>query len=135
MTRAEGKYATAAAGGRDLTRHMRVTDALFQAMVRHELHAQFGVQFSQREVTGQWDIIGIPEEAIGRFSRCREEGDDMLSALGFDRSAVSAAQARTRKLSRGSPSMLSSLRRSVHWSVTVKRSMRCRAHLGRGRRR
>lgn len=70
MARADdGKWATVAAGGRDLMRHTPAADQVVQALVRHELGEQLGARFGRSERTGLWELSGYSDEAIQQFSK------------------------------------------------------------------
>ncbi|PRZ34820.1 conjugative relaxase-like TrwC/TraI family protein [Antricoccus suffuscus] len=91
MTKADGKYGTVAAGGRDLIRHLPAADALYQALVRREMATRFGVQYARSERTRQWEIVGIPDATIRLFSKRSDEVGVMLRSMGMDEQTVSAA--------------------------------------------
>lgn len=95
MTRGQdGKWSTIAAGGRDLMRHVATLDHLFQALVRHELNVQFGIQFERNARTGLWETVGIPDHTLRRFSKRHSDIQQMLAKLGFDPATASRQQQR-----------------------------------------
>ncbi|MEU4807407.1 MobF family relaxase [Actinosynnema sp. NPDC023587] len=91
----DGKWRGIAAGGRDLMRHTHAIDAVTQAQIRHELHAEYGVEFTRSERTGQWALSHVPDAAISQFSKRHDQVMAALKRLGYDgNTGVSAAQAR-----------------------------------------
>ncbi|MFD7580964.1 AAA family ATPase [Kitasatospora sp. NPDC059817] len=80
----DGQWSTVAAGGRDLNRHARATQALMNARIRRELTDEFGITFRREERTGAWEIAAIPEATIRLFSKRDSQVRDLLTKLGID---------------------------------------------------
>ncbi|MEU8887319.1 MobF family relaxase [Streptomyces sp. NPDC048442] len=79
----DGQWSTMAAGGRDLHRHARATQAVMNARIRHELNNQYGVTFRRDERTGAWEIAAIPEPTIRLFSKRDGQVRELLGKLGI----------------------------------------------------
>lgn len=80
----DGQWSTVAAGGRDLHRHTRATQAVMNARVRRELNTRYGIRFRREERTGAWEIAAIPEATIRLFSKRDSQVREMLTKLGLD---------------------------------------------------
>ena len=90
----DGKWRTIGSGGRELMRHVATMGELQRALERRMLSEEFGFRFERDEVTGRWDLVGIPDEVKHAFSRRQaqvlaEAGD------GADTAAQRAAARRT----------------------------------------
>ncbi|MFG3259070.1 MobF family relaxase [Streptomyces sp. NPDC048172] len=98
---ADGKWSTVAAGGRDLHRHARATQALMSARIRHDLHARYGLSFRRDERTGAWEIEGIPERSIRLFAKRDSQIRSLLQQLGVSyETATTAARIRAGNVTR-----------------------------------
>ncbi|MCC3767582.1 MobF family relaxase [Streptomyces sp. UNOC14_S4] len=80
----DGQWSTVAAGGRDLHRHARATQALMNARVRRELADRYGIRFRREERTGAWEIAAIPKATIKLFSKRDSQVRELLTKLGLD---------------------------------------------------
>ncbi len=80
----DGQWSTVAAGGRDLHRHARATQALMNARVRRELADRYGIRFRREDRTGAWEIAAIPEPTIRLFSKRDSQVRELLTRLGLD---------------------------------------------------
>ncbi|WP_246561933.1 MobF family relaxase [Streptomyces roseirectus] len=80
----DGQWSTVAAGGRDLHRHARATQALMNARVRRELADRYGIRFRREVRTGAWEIAAIPEPTIRLFSKRDSQVRELLTRLGLD---------------------------------------------------
>ncbi|MET8980971.1 MobF family relaxase [Streptomyces sp. NPDC004539] len=80
----DGQWSTVAAGGRDLHRHARATQALMNARVRRELADRYGIRFRREARTGAWEIAVIPEPTIRLFSKRDSQVRELLTRLGLD---------------------------------------------------
>ncbi|MFI5809165.1 MobF family relaxase [Streptomyces sp. NPDC051561] len=91
----DGQWSTVAAGGRDLHRHARATQAVMNARIRHDLHSQYGVTFRRDERTGAWEIAAIPEPTIRLFSKRDDQVRELLGKLGiaYDNASLKARTA------------------------------------------
>ncbi|MEU0493764.1 MobF family relaxase [Nocardiopsis sp. NPDC006139] len=90
----DGRWRTIGSGGRELMRHVATMGELQRALERRMLTEEFGFAFARDEVTGRWDLVGIPDEVKHAFSRRQaqvlaEAGD------GADTAAQRAAARRT----------------------------------------
>lgn len=90
----DGKWATVAAGGRDLMRHAPVADHVLKAMVRHQLATELGVRFERNARTGGWEVAEIPDDTLLAFSRRGVSIREALTLLGVDNQTATAAQQR-----------------------------------------
>lgn len=91
LCRAEdGKWATVAAGGRDLMQHAPAIDQIAKALIRHELTQQMGVRWVRSERTGAWEIAEIPDATVLAFSKRGIAIREVLAELGIDAAAASA---------------------------------------------
>ena len=68
---ADGKWATL--DGRDLFHEAMGADATYEMLMRGRLREALGVDWARNERTGQWEIAGIPDELLQRFSTRRGE--------------------------------------------------------------
>ncbi|WP_338684581.1 MobF family relaxase [Streptomyces acidiscabies] len=80
----DGQWSTVAAGGRDLHRHARATQALMNARVRRELTDRYGIRFRREDRTGAWEIAAFPEPTIRLFSKRDSQVRELLTRLGLD---------------------------------------------------
>ncbi|MDX3387566.1 MobF family relaxase [Streptomyces niveiscabiei] len=80
----DGQWSTVAAGGRDLHRHARATQALMNARVRRELADRYGIRFRREDRTGAWEIAAIPKPTIRLFSKRDSQVRELLTRLGLD---------------------------------------------------
>ncbi|HEY8980779.1 MAG TPA: MobF family relaxase [Streptomyces sp.] len=80
----DGQWSTVAAGGRDLHRHARATQALMNARVRRELADRYGIRFRREARTGAWEIAAVPEPTIRLFSKRDSQVRELLTRLGLD---------------------------------------------------
>ena len=80
----DGQWSTVAAGGRDLHRHARATQAVMNARIRHELNSRYGVTFRRDERTSAWEIAAIPEPTIRLFSKRDGQVRELLGKLGIE---------------------------------------------------
>jgi hypothetical protein len=84
LTRAGGRWSTAAAGGRDLMRHAPAVDHVLKALVRRALTDAYGVAFARSERTGAWEVAAIPDATLRAFSKRGASIEALLRDLGFD---------------------------------------------------
>lgn len=90
----DGYWGTIASGGRDLMRHVPAMDAVFKAVSRAGLRRDYGLEFARSPRTEEWEIAGVPEATMGRFSKRHQQVSKALAALGYSGGGVSAKQAR-----------------------------------------
>jgi conjugative relaxase-like TrwC/TraI family protein len=90
----DGQWSTVAAGGRDLMRHAAAMDHVLKALVRHDLAARFGASFVRSPRTGAWEVAGVPEETVRRFSKRHRDIEKVLGQFGVDVRSASRAQHR-----------------------------------------
>jgi conjugative relaxase-like TrwC/TraI family protein len=91
---ADGTWLTIASGGRDLMRHAPSVDKITQALVRHELHREFGITFARSARTGVWEVEHIPTEANDLFSKRGQQVNEALAKLGYGPGQVSPKESR-----------------------------------------
>jgi DNA primase catalytic core len=82
------RWRTVAAGGRDLMRHAAGVDQVAKALVRRQLAERFGVEFTYHETNQAWEITGIPQATLERFSKRHADIEEMLSELGYDKTTA-----------------------------------------------
>ncbi|MCO1575592.1 relaxase domain-containing protein [Crossiella sp. SN42] len=90
----DGQWSTIASGGRDLIRHAAAAGAIAQALIRYETNKRFGIRWERSQRTGAWEITGIPQHTIDRFSRRQDEIHAALTAMGIDPPQATQAQRR-----------------------------------------
>ncbi|MFC5895806.1 AAA family ATPase [Streptomyces ramulosus] len=88
----DGAWSTVAAGGRDLHRHARATQAVMNARIRRELADRYGIRFRRAERTGAWEIAAIPESTIRLFSKRGGQVRKLLDQLGIGYDAASVRE-------------------------------------------
>jgi conjugative relaxase-like TrwC/TraI family protein len=66
----DGKWATL--DGRDLYYEALGAGAVYEMVYRHHLTRSLGVEWEQNERTGMWEVAGVPDAVIQRFSKRRE---------------------------------------------------------------
>lgn len=89
----DGKWRTIASGGRELMRHVSTMGEMQRALERRMLTEEFGFAFERDEVTGRWDLVGIPDEVKAAFSRRQAQ---VLAEVGAGADAASQRAAARR---------------------------------------
>ena len=90
---ADGKWRTIASGGRELMRHVATMGEMQRALERRMLTEEFGFTFARDEVTGRWDLVGVPDHVKEAFSRRQAQ---VLAEVGEGADAASQREAARR---------------------------------------
>ncbi|MCK2239992.1 MULTISPECIES: MobF family relaxase [unclassified Crossiella] len=80
----DGGWSTIAAGGRDLIRHAKAAGEIAKALIRYDTAEQLGIRWERNHRNGAWEIAGVPQATLDRFSRRRAEIRSTLTAMGID---------------------------------------------------
>lgn len=91
----DGKWSAVAGGGRDILRHAHTVDALVKARLRALTAERFGLRWDRDDRTGEWEVVGVPAELRGTFSKRANQVADTLEAFGLDAKTATRAQQKT----------------------------------------